>query len=496
MKKENVSHIISSINEKYIDEATVFAVNSGDESGHEQTGSADRQMKRPRRFVWSAAAACVVLVAVIGSAAFAVAAEAKEYNDAVAFFEENGLSAEGLTRSEVKAVYRDITEQKFSYDKTEEVIRQTVPGMEIQQEEPGPEDLAALWNRNISINTVTQNGISFRIGSEYKHDEKRGFDVLDRSILECYRDGEPFWTAEFRDFYIERYSCTKYGTVVWGLSETFSSSDTIYGWIALIDSEGKTMWQKRLDHGFRYEYVGSVLNNGDGTWAVISRGDMKYLCLSCYDHDGNELSFHKTEVGNLGIWNAARLGDGYIVQLGNTTTRDTALICRLDREGNVTDRFSYEAEDCEYYITDMTEFAGHIYLSAYAVPMQDDEGGRYEIGNVLEYIFSKDGWMDISDEELTPLVRDNYTAVLLVCDPENGSPKTFYSVRGSLGGSLSVSVSGELEWNVESVASTFFSPMTSSFTIGGVCNVIRYMFFFEGVLTGQTDTGETVAYRR
>ena len=135
-------------------------------------------------------------------------------------------------------------------------------------------------------------------------------------------------------------------------------------------------------------------------------------------------------------------------------------------------------------------------MSAYAVPMQDDEGGRYEIGNVLEYIFSKDGWMDISDEELTPLVRDNYTAVLLVCDPENGSPKTFYSVRGSLGGSLSVSVSDELEWNVESVASTFFSPVTSSFTIGGVCNVIRYTFDADGVLTGQTDTGETVAYRR
>ncbi len=46
--------------------------------------------------------------------------------------------------------------------------------------------------------------------------------------------------------------------------------------------------------------------------------------------------------------------------------------------------------------------------------------------------------MEISSEELTPLVRDNYTAVLLVCDPEGGAPETFYSVQGSLGGKLRV----------------------------------------------------------
>ena len=56
--------------------------------------------------------------------------------------------------------------------------------------------------------------------------------------------------------------------------------------------------------------------HGDGTWAVISRGDLEYLCLSQYDISGNELSFRKTKVGVKGIWNAARLGDGYLVQLG------------------------------------------------------------------------------------------------------------------------------------------------------------------------------------
>ena len=62
------------------------------------------------------------------------------------FFDENGLSTEGLSREDVKAVYRDITTQCFTYDKTAEVIRRSVPGVEISQREPTPEELEELWN--------------------------------------------------------------------------------------------------------------------------------------------------------------------------------------------------------------------------------------------------------------------------------------------------------------------------------------------------------------
>ena len=497
MTKEKISQIIGQIDEKYINEAAVFALDSDRETASQNAVPDSKKQRPSRRLRWAAAAACLALIVMIGSAAFAVAAESREYSNAVAFFEENGLSAEGLNRSEVRAVYRDISQKKFSYGKTAEVLRQAVPGWEIRQDEPTPEELAALWDKTVWMNTITQSGISCRIDSEYVYDEQRGFDVLEKSILECYQDGDLLWRAEFRDFYIEDYAHTKEGTGLWGQSEVFSSSDTSYGWIALVDGEGTVMWQRRLDHGFKNEYVASVLNNGDGTWAVISRGDLKFICLSCYDADGNERSFHKTEVGNLGVWNAARLGDGYIVQLGNLTSRDAALLYKMDREGRVTDSFSYEEDDSDFHITDMVEFEGQIYLSAYAVPKQRDEGGRHEIADILDYIFSKEegGW-GISGEELTPIVRDNYTAVMLVCDPEGGAPRTFYSVEGSLGGKLSVNGEGRLEWEAESITSTFFSPATSSFTIGGSCSVFRYTFDAEGRLIGQTDTGDTVPYRR
>ncbi len=499
MKREKVSQIISRIDEKYIDEAAGFALDSGRETSGGRAAPAEPAKRRARRVRWGALAACAALVLVMGSIGVAFAAEAKEYRTAVAFFEENGLSKEGLSRTEVKEVFRDITRKSFTYSKTADVIRRAVPGWEIAQDEPTPEELAALWDRNVWLRPLSRNGISYRVDYREVRDQQRDIDVLDKGLLSCYRSGELLWSAEL-DFYVDGYAYTKEGTAVWGWNESSFTQGTSYGWIARIDEQGTVLWQRRLEHGFRTEQVAAVLSNGDGTWAVIGRGDLKYLCLTCYDTDGIERSFHKTEVGNLGVWNAARLGDGYIVQLGHQMTGDTALLFRLDRDGHVVDSYAYEADDCKYYLTDMVEFGGRVYLSAYAVPPQTDEGGRHEIANILDYIFSRweesKGDWEIPSEELTPLVRDNYTAVLLVCDPEGGAPETFYSVKGSLGGKLGVNDADQLEWEVESVTSTFFSPATSSFTVGGTCKVFRYTFDRDGALLQQTDTGETAPYHR
>lgn len=104
--------------------------------------------------------------------------------------------------------------------------------------------------------------------------------------------------------------------------------------------------------------------------------------------------------------------------------------------------------------------------------------------------------MDIPSEELTPIVRNNYTAIILKCDTESGAPKTFYSVKGSLGGKMVINKQGELEWNVERIVRTYFSPYTSSFTIGGTSSVVKYTFKKSGEFIGQTDTGDTVPFRR
>lgn len=69
------------------------------------------------------AAACVLLIAamIVGAVAYAEA-EAKTYNEAVEFFQQNNISLDGLSRGELKAVYKDICDDKFENEVTEEVL--------------------------------------------------------------------------------------------------------------------------------------------------------------------------------------------------------------------------------------------------------------------------------------------------------------------------------------------------------------------------------------
>ncbi|MDE7325010.1 MAG: hypothetical protein K2N63_01825 [Lachnospiraceae bacterium] len=446
------------------------------------------RLRVPGYLRWGVLAACLILAVSLAGVAFVV--EAKEYSEAAKFFVDNDLSMEGLSRSDVKAVYRDITTRSFSYVKTAKVLERAVPGWEIDQREPTREELAALWDQNIWKNEEPEAGIHYLRHWQEKFDAVRGV-VLDKSILSCYRDGDLLWTAQFDGIYVNGSVYTSAETAVWGYYDRQPS----HAIVARIDGAGNILWQRQMNHGFGHERVSHVLDNGDGTFAVISRGDFKYFCLSQYDVNGNEISFHQTEVGDLGIWNAARLGDGYLIQMGNSISKDSARLVKLNREGELINHFIYEGEDCDYTITDMAEFGNQVYLSAYAVPKQSDGGGRHEIADILDYLFDNK-LFEISSEKLTPLVRDNYTAVLLLCDQEKGQPETFYSVKGSLGGKLVVNDAGELVWEVESVADTFFSPVTSSFTIGGNCQVFRYTFDDTGVLRYQEDTGEMVPYYR
>ncbi len=413
----------------------------------------------------------------------------------------SGGAGDAATPSELAAgmpdgqnVSRDITTVRSPLGDTVSEARMTVSGREFLQPEPAPEELAAS-DTAVRPEAVPQIGYGYHIEYEYVRDDTLGFEVLDKAVLECFLDGVPLWKVDFPGMYIYGWSHTEEGTAVWGQNYTYASTQITTGFVARVDEKGNVVWERRFDRGFaREDMITAVLSAGDGTWAVISRGDLRYLCVTRYDTEGKEIGFRQTDMGvSIALLKAAVLKDGYLVQMRRLTDRDHALLIKLDREGNFVDSFSYDADDCEYYITDMTEYAGQIYVSAYAVPKQSDEGGRHEIANVLDLAIES-GW-NISGEVLTPAVWENYTAVLLVCGPD-GTPRSFFSAEGSLGGKLTVNAEGLLEWDAESVTSTFFSPYTSSFTIGGTCKVYRYTFDDAGQCIGQTDTGEVTTYRR
>ena len=146
-------------------------------------------------------AACIVLIFAAGFGTYVAASEIKEYKDAVEFFEDYDLSTEGLTRGEIKKVYRDITTKSFTYSKTAEVILNSisndkVSGFEIPQEDPTPEDLENIWDikkHNSTFPTPQIKNPIYTFRSEYDNGQIYG-RVFDKSYLEMY-DGDTFQTA-------------------------------------------------------------------------------------------------------------------------------------------------------------------------------------------------------------------------------------------------------------------------------------------------------------
>ena len=486
MKKNKISQMIDNIDEKYVGEAAYFAYEN-------QNAVKNGSRKDQNRFRYFTAAACLVFAVIVAFTSLPIAAEAEEYRDALSFFEENGLSTEGLSRADVKAIYRDITTSSFTYGKTAEVIRNSVPGFEIVQSEPTPEELARFW-QSVRSEPVRKSGFSYKYYSKY-HSEENWGQVFDKAVIECYNEGEPVWSAEFTDFFIT--GCARIGddTAVWGLAQTVSSGDGIYAYLASVDRDGNVSWVRRLDHGSGYEYIVSVLDGG-GKWAVIGRGVGVIFCY--YDGEGTEIYYKNPDIGDYVPQSAARLGDGFIIRADNNRTGEYARVVKIDRDGNIEESYTYDSADCKYVIRDMIEYDGKVYLSAYAVTLSDSgiyDSYRGEIRDILDYVFRKDQ-NDVSDDVVLSMLKDQYTATLLVCDPDEGTPHTFYSVKSSLGGPLSLNAEGKLEWDVQSLVSAYFSPMTSSFTIGGTCRVYRYTFDENGALKSRTDTNETANFRR
>lgn len=474
-----------------------------------EEASPDAIKKRPQNRAfrkWATIAACLIFMLSVcfGSYAYTVV-EAKDYSNAVSFFNEYNLSTDGLTRREIKKVYRDIVTESFTYAKTAEVLTSSlgteqIPGHEIWQNDLTSKDLETLWDYIVTnINGVividpSPNPYSPEGGVRYT----KGLDSTgDFWHIKKYEDDVLIWSVPIPEFNARSCVATSDGVIVHGQSETTSSAQRSFSYVAKLDENGNLLWQHKMDNGFHWEYIESVIENADGTYTVFSLGVFerkgpKQLCFTQYSADGDILRTKITEIGNYQIKKATSISDGYLVQLCNPDTNEYAKVAKVDREGNVTNSVSYGSKESSYYIADMLEHNGKIYLSVYATPRSD----RSEIAGILDYLCDND-ILSISSEKLTPIVRANYTAMLLVCSSDLGTPEKFYSVEGSLGGRLSLSESGKLVWDAESIVTTHFSPFTSSFSIDGFCYVYRYTFdTATSTLISEEKTGLATGYRK
>ena len=189
MKGEKMYSVISNIDFDIVDKATNY-----------------KPIKRTNyllRNKWIAVAACLVLL--IGTCSgLAIYTEAKEYEAAISFFNEYSLTTEGLSRGEIKNIYRDITTNSFSYGKTAEIIQKSVGGYEIFQENPTPEDLENLWNyRNNNKNFFNHNpnakGALYQFDYVEKYDNELKFNVYEKIIFKKLIDSKAVWSVDIHN---------------------------------------------------------------------------------------------------------------------------------------------------------------------------------------------------------------------------------------------------------------------------------------------------------
>ena len=412
-----------------------------------------------------------------------------------------GDAGESVLDLGTDAVSRSISVRRTK-DGTDAVTELTIPGSEIIQDEPTQEQLEEdrkpeenfFGRRCITAlpqNRVTATGFSYKWKTDYND------GILDKTVLQCYFDGELKWTADLQRANLTRCVHTGAGTAVWGYN--FFDGGNKYAWIGLIDEEGTLLWkQSGFRHGFeRFEYVNNVFDNGGGTWTAFSTGDNRYTCAAVFDVYGNELKYTKSDVGNYTISYVERSGDGYIVVLSDYPYMAT--IALTDADGKVTDTFSIENDECAYYISDIAVAGGRVYISAYAVQITGEGKGETAalINGLHESLMSMmtpTTYGIIHDSpELTRLIRDKYTAVLFICG-EDAVPEAFFSVKGSLGGELTVNDDGRIEWETDSIVGSGYSAETSAFTITEVCTVFRHTFGADGKLQKSVDTGKVISF--
>ena len=458
----------------------------------------ERGLRLPRR-AWLAAAACLVLVIGMGIGGYAYAAEAKEYKEAVMFFAENGLSSEGLTRGEIKAVYRDITTESFTYGKTAEVIAHNmetnhIEGWELVVNDPDPADVKTVWKQ-----------LWERYQSEilYFCDWREARTVENGAVHVSFKEGtftkcignEPIWTytsGDMRFYYDVRLSegvlgvgavTTDYEFPQGGVED--DSERRYMPAISRLTDEGELVWFASWDNGCREEQISSVVENEDGSLTVIScmrdyvREEFA-VCVTRLGAGGENLGSVITPVGSAAwVCDAIAFDGGYLAVLYDLDRPEQRVI-RIDADGALANEYSYSEDGREYRIRSIAVYEGRIYISAYTLDSEylyDGLNERFIAGET------------IPDEEYTERVKNAYTAVLLVTDGGGGEPRVFYEVKGSQAVVPLRTESGMLVWTVQTAVTAHFTPIYSSRAADMTVAVHEFLIGPDGVVS-EREVGE------
>ena len=475
--------------------------------------------KKPMKMIIKISLFVFVFIFLIGFVAIGV--EAKEYEEAIEFFEVNQLSSQGLTRRQIKLVYRDIITNTFSYSITGDVINNSlivrIPGYVVSSIDPKIQDTEYMWeywNRILNGNEIKGSG--FKLISKEEHWEN-GEKIPFENKLIKYVDSEIVWETDLTEYDISYFRI--YNDIIFAYPydahtneyyETYfadyqENSERITNYLLFIDSKNgdiinKIVYNNANEFGIASERNKNVIKNADGTYTLASycltsppdTVHKRYLVLMKFDINANVISTYKEEIDYV-IDKIIKVNNDYMILSENK-------LIKTDGYGKKIKEITIESDKYLFVISDLIEYNGKIYLSTRYVDKEKNKYIDYR-GNInyseILYInkYCRDNQVKM-DDDLTVLFRNEYHAALLVCEDVDIKPQQFYSINGAIGWNLSLNEKNELVWEVDNISHVIYAPLHSSFSYGGTTEAYEYVFNENAKLINIIDTGDDKIFRR
>ena len=428
-----------------------------------------------------ALAACLALIICLGVGTYAYAENA-EYNRAVAYCEANSIPTDGLSRSEIKSLYRSIKAGVDVYgedgepDHTENEAE--VSGIVFPAE-------SAIPDKN-----EQQEGVELHEANHVRSGYAEWEETEDGVVISCY-DGEGLiWTYTTDELDVWWTEFVDGGYVIVGCERhTEGAVEGSHPVLLKLDESGSHVWTCGLDEG----EVWTVLGGEDGSVTAFA---------SANDHrNGNDNKLIVTTIGSEGeivssavnvlddpvrVGETVRFNDGFASILHNDGKEhfEEQSIALIDSDGRLIKNVSLSADGEEYEYFELFNYDGKLFVSA-----------NISRRGLIDAAYT-DG-ADMSDEEFTEIVKSAFTAALLVFDDIDGAPEALYEVEGAYGLSLVLNDEGLIEWDVHSVCSAEYDPHYvpgETLSIKAMAKIYKYTFDETGCFVEKIDTGEIMEF--
>ncbi len=439
-----------------------------------------------------------------------------------------GAVGAALDSYELKEISRNFTVSYIEGGKISETAAKTVPGWEIVQTEPSDEQnretapdgtqSEGMLTDTFSYSLKTEKNSYYKLSS---HDKAESDDDSKYYTLTCYSNDKEVWATDISGYWVQDTFDFADGVYAAGETPLFSS-DVSYAFFSRLDLSGQLLFTERLDHGLEDEEIVRIVDNGDGTCTVFSDSiPSNSMCVSSFDSEGNELFYKSINMGaSVRLKDAICLGDGYLVRVTDFSASGQDYVSKfykMDKSADITDGFYLESDGRMFFVCDMMEYGGRIYISAYEVLVPDGSKGRYEVDTVMDYIRNMQNqdeatdeapdegqtaavtinlYADTPSEELKEGLKAVYSAVLIICSADNGEPRSCYTVNGVCRSILSLDKDNKLGWKVESfVSASYAAPETDAYCMKVVCNDYLYTFDEDGTLLDSKQDGYSLFFR-